>query len=222
MNRVIRFLIASDFFLLGGWGLLSPIFAIFILQEIVPSPAKAVQIAGFSVLIYWLPKSLLQIPISKYFDKVVGDKDDYWIMILGLFINGLAPFGFLFATAPEHIYIIQMVHAVGMALVIPSWNALFTRHIDQGQEAYEWAMDSTFLGFATGLTGGAGGLIAATFGFEIIFILVGVLTLFACLLLLLIRKDILPMGPGLKDIFSWYLDILPFKKIYRKVNRRPW
>ncbi len=217
MNKVIRFLIASDFFLLGGWGLLSPVFALFILQDIISDPAKAAEIAGFSALIYWSVKSFLQIPISRYFDKVVGDRDDYWMMILGLFINGVAPFGFLFATTPGHIYLVQVIHAVGMAFVIPSWNAIFTRHIDRGQEAYEWAMDSTFLGFATGITGGIGGIVAATFGFKVIFILVGVLTLFAGFLLLLIRKNILPMSHGFDDFLSFYLDFLPFKRTNRRL-----
>ena len=216
MNKVIKFLIASDFFLLGGWGLLSPVFALFILQGIASSPARAAEIAGFSALIYWSIKSLLQIPISRYFDRVVGERDDYWMMILGLFINGVAPFGFLLATTPDHIYFVQVVHAVGMSLVIPSWNAIFTRHIDRGQEAYEWAMDSTFLGFATGITGGIGGIMAASLGFEVIFILVGVLTLCAGFLLLLIRRNVLPMDHGLDDFLSCYLDFLPF----RRTNRR--
>ncbi len=202
MNRVIRFLIASDFFLLGGWGLLSPVFAIFILENIALDPAKAAEVAGFSALTYWGVKSLLQIPTSKYFDRVYGEKDDYWMMILGLFINGIAPFGFLFAKTPFHIYGIQIVHALGMSLVIPSWNAIFTRHIDKGREAYEWAMDSTSLGLATGITGGIGGIVAALFGFKLIFVLVGTLTLFAALLLLFIRKDVLPMDRSLDNLFS--------------------
>ncbi len=216
MNRVIKFLIASDFFLLGGWGLLSPVFAIFIIANIVPDPAKAAEVAGFSALTYWGVKSLLQIPVSKYFDRVYGENDDYWLMILGLFINGLAPFGFLFATSPTHIYIVQIVYALGMSLALPSWRAIFTRHIDKGKEAYEWAMDSTILGFATAITGGIGGIIAATLGFNIIFILVGSLTLFSALLLLFIRKDILPMDKTLDNLFARFNIFMPIKPNHKE------
>lgn len=215
MNRIIRFLIASDFFLFGGWGLLAPVFAIFILENITADPAKAAEVAGFSALIYWGIKSFLQIPISRYFDRVRGERDDYWLMILGLLINGLAPFGFLFAKTPNHIYLVQIVHALGMSLVIPSWNAIFTRHMDKGQEAYEWAMDSTSLGFATGITGGIGGILVASVGFQAIFVLVGAFTLFSGFLLLLIRKDVLPMDRSLDNLFA-NINFLSFRRTKRK------
>lgn len=34
LNKVIRILIASDFLLQSGWGLVGPIFAIFLTQQI--------------------------------------------------------------------------------------------------------------------------------------------------------------------------------------------
>lgn len=193
INKVIRALIYADFFLNSGWGFLGPIFAIFIVEKItIGNPAQGAEIAGFAALAYWITKSFLQVPFSRYFDRTHGEKDDYWCMVFGLFLTGLTPFGFLFSFLPWHIYGLQILHAIGMALFVPSWNAIFTRHMDYGKVAYSWGMDSTFLGLGAGITGGIGGMMVAVFGFEVIFVLAGTFTMISSLLLLLIHKDVLP------------------------------
>lgn len=192
-NKVIKVFIISDFFFQYAWGLLGPVFAIFIVQSIVANnPAKAAEVAGFAALFYWITKSALQIPLGRYLDKNHGEKDDFWFIIIGTFITGLVPFGFLISSRPWHIYIFHVLQAIGMAMVIPAWSAVFTRHIDKGREASEWGMRSTFLGLATGIAGAIGGIIVAVFGFEIVFILVGVITMLSVLILFIIYKELSP------------------------------
>jgi len=192
MNRVIKVLVLSDFFLNAAWGLLSPVFALFIMQNITGGDTiKAAEVAGFSFLFYWVVKSFLQIPIGHYLDKNYGEKDDFIFMILGTFISGLVPFGFLISNAPWHIYVFQILHAVGMAMLIPSWYAIFTRHIDKGKEAFEWGTDSTVLGFGAGITGAVGGILTV-FGFQPILIFSGLFNLISAIILLAIKKDISP------------------------------
>lgn len=194
INKVIKVLIVSDFFLNCAWGLLTPIFAIFLVQSITNGDtAKAAEVAGFGTLFYWVVKSILQIPISKYLDKNHGEKDDFLFMLLGTFIMSLTPFGYLISTQAWHTYIFQILHAVGSAMMIPSWYAIFTRHIDKGKEAYEWGIDSTMLGFGAGITGAIGGVMAL-FGFKLIFIFSGVFNLISAIVFLLIRKEISPQN----------------------------
>lgn len=193
INKVIKTLIISDFFLNSAWGLLAPIFALFIVQNItVGNTAEAAKVAGLAALFYWVTKAVLQIPIGKYLDKNHGERDDYWFMVIGTFLIVLPPFGFLISFLPWHIYGFQILHAIGMAMTIPSWYAIFTRHIDKGKEAFEWGLNSTTLSFGMGITGAIGGVMAALFGFKIVFILVGVLNLISALILLLIRREIIP------------------------------
>lgn len=187
INKIIKVLIANDLALNAGWGFLAPVFAIFIVQNI---KGGSVEVAGFSAMIYWLLKSFLQIPIGKYLDKNHGEKDDFYFMVLGIFLAGLVPFGFLVASLPWHIYALQALHALGMALVIPPWAAIFTRHIDKGQEAFEWGLDSTSLGFGAGIAGAIGGLLVAKAGFQIVFVLVGSLTILAAILLFFIKSSL--------------------------------
>lgn len=191
MNGFIKTMVVSDFFLNYGLGLLGPIFALFIAQTITAgSTAEAAKIAGIASLLYWIPKSILQIPVGRYLDKNHGEKDDYWFMILGLFITAIVPFGYLVSFLPWHIYLLQLLQGIGMALALPPWLALFTKRVDKGNEAFEWATESTFIGFGAGIGGAVGGTIAAFFGFNVVFISVGIFSLFSVAILLLLRKQV--------------------------------
>lgn len=193
INKIAKVLISSDFFLNLGWGLLSPIFAIFILEKITHGDSvKAVEIAGFAALSYWITKSLVEIPIGYFLDKTAGEKDDFWFMVAGTFITGFVPLAYLFATNAWQVYLFQAIHALGMAMALPSWLAIFTRHIDKGKEAFEWSLETTSIGAGAGIAGGIGGIMAASFGFKTVFIFVSVLTFFSTALLLLVRNNIYP------------------------------
>lgn len=199
ISKIVKVLIVSDFFLNLGWGLLSPVFAIFILQNIVSENAlKAAEVAGFAALFYWLSKSFFEIPIGHLLDKKRGEKDDFWFMVIGTLVTAIVPIGYLFSSMPWHIYFFQVVHAIGMAMVLPSWLAIFTRHIDKGREAFEWSMETTSIGMGAGIAGGLGGILASYFGFNILFILVSGLSVVATILLLAVRNDISTKGDGFK------------------------
>lgn len=193
LNKVIKVLILGDFFMNSAWGLFAPVFALFIAQNITTgSTAEAAEVAGLATLFYWGTRSLLQIPIGRYLDKNHGEKDDFWFMVIGIFLTALPPFGFLISSLPWHIYGFQVLHAIGMAMFVPSILAIFTRHIDKGKEAFEWSVKSTSLGFGIGVTGALGGAIAAFLGFKPLFILAGAINMMAVLTFLFIRKRIFP------------------------------
>ena len=193
LNKVVRTMIISDFFLNCGWGLLGPIFAIFIVQNItVGNALEGAKVAGFASLFYWIIKSAIQIPISRHLDKNHGEIDDFWFMFAGTLLSGFVPLGFLISSLPWHIYFFQIVHAIGMAMAIGSWSAIFTRHIDKGKEAFDWSVESTSVGLGAGLMGALGGILVGFFGFQLIFIFASAFTIFSSLVLLLIRKDIFP------------------------------
>lgn len=181
----------SDFFLNLGWGFLSPVFAIFVLERITHGSALgAAEVAGLAALFYWIPKSLFEIPIGIYLDKHPGEKDDFWFMFIGISAIAIVPLGYIFAYEPWHIYLLQVIYAAGMAMAVPSWLAIFTRHVDKGQEAFEWGMETSFIGFGAGVGGGLSGILVALIGFKLLFIFVSGFTIFAAFLYLLIRNHV--------------------------------
>lgn len=191
LNKIIKTLIISDFFLNSGWGLVSPIFAIFLTQNItVANISDSVKIAGFASLFYWITKSILQIPIGRYLDKNHGERDDYWFMVIGTFMMAFVPIGYIMSFQSWHIYGLQIFYGIAAAMVLPSFTAIFTRHINKGKEAFTWSAYSTFLGLAAGVSGGMGGVMVSYFGFNAVFIFVSAFTIISTFLLLAIKDDI--------------------------------
>jgi len=189
LNRVIRILITSDFLLQSGWGLVGPIFAIFLTGQIQGGNLKMV---GFVAAVYWITKSIVQPFFARRLDKNVGEKDDLFFLVFGMFVANLIPLGYVFSFLPWHIYALEFLRGLAMAWVVPSWSAIFTRHIDKGREAFSWSIESTGIGFAAGIAGAVGGWMASVLGFKIIFLLVSFFGLISSSLLLAIQPYIFP------------------------------
>ncbi len=203
-NKIVKTLILSDIAFWTGWGLLSPVFAIFILDKIVGGSALVVGLASFVLLI---TKSILRIPIGKALDNKVSEKDDYLVMVLGLFIASLVPFGFIFSYLPWHIYLLEAIHGAGLALAFAGWLAIFSRHIDKGRESTEWGVSETTLGIGMGVAGALGGFLVTKFGFNLVFSFVGILGVIGVILLLGLRNEI-------KGVFDRGFKV-PIKEIFK-------
>jgi len=193
VNKIVMTLIKADIISLSALGLTNPIFAIFITNQIKGGDVK---IVGFAAAIYWIIKALIEIIFGKILDKTKGEKDDFYFLFLGYVIVGVCCLAYIFATLPWHIYLLQAVFGIGMAMTLPSWCAIFTRHIDKGSEAFEWSLQSSSVGLGTGITGALGGILVSRLGFHALFIVVGILVIIGDLLLLAIYKDITKKGKG--------------------------
>ena len=187
INKIIKTLIGADFIFLSALGLVTPIFAVFITGQI---EGGNVEVVGFAAAVYWIFKSILQVPIGRFLDKKKGERDDLCFLVIGYLIVACVQFGYILSFLPWHIYALEGIYAVGMAMAIPAWPAIFTRHIDRRKEAFEWSMESTALSFGSGVTGALGGILVAKFGFNMVFLIAGFIAFVGALLPLLIIKDI--------------------------------
>ncbi|MCK5044177.1 MFS transporter [Candidatus Parcubacteria bacterium] len=204
-NRIIKYLVLSDLLFWAGWGLITPIFSIFIIEKI---DGGTIFVAGMAAAVYWILRSAFRIPIGIFLDRHPAERDDYLFLTAGLFIAALTPLAFIFAKVPWHIYVIQAVHALAMAISLSGWSAIFTRHIDKGKEATEWGLDATSVGVGMGISGALGGWAATQFGFQVVFASVSSLGLVSVFLLLCLKNDI-------KGVFDNGLD-MDFKEIFEK------
>lgn len=207
INRVIKYLILSDLIFYAGWGLINPVFAIFIVEKIQGGTPLVV---GIATSIYWITMSLARIPFGIILDKRRGEKDDYFFTVIGLLIAALIPFGYLYITLPWQLYSLQAIYALGMTVSLSGWSAIFTRKIDKGHEATEWSLSATGYSLGTGIAGVIGGYTIERFGFNPVFIAVGILGLIGVILLLMIRRDI-TKEPWVSE--SYYFSL---KEIFNK------
>jgi MFS family permease len=184
IKPVIRLLIISDIALVGSGGLLGPVFAIFIEDFII---GGTVAVAGMAAGIFLFTKSLLQIPIAHFIDRVRGEKDDFWLLFTFSLLMALMPILYLYISTPLQLYAVQFVYGLVTAFTFPSFMSIFTHHIDTGKEGTEWGVYFTLTDLTSALLAALGGYIAATHGFTTLISIVVILSLLGALLLYPIR-----------------------------------
>lgn len=188
INRIIKYFIIADLTFLAGWGLITPILAIFVVDKVIGATVLTV---GVMAAIYWIVKSVVQIPVALFLDRHPGEKDDFYALIIGLLVASLSMFSFMAVTQVFHLYIIIFIKAIAFGLYVPAWSAIMSRHLDSEHVAFEWALSST----AVGISMGAAGLIGAwlaNISFILVFLIGGFLCLAGALILLLVPDLILP------------------------------
>lgn len=180
VNPIIRFLIISDTVLSGAAGLLGPIFALFI-EGFIQNGNAAV--AGLAAGIYLFTKSIFQIPIAHFIDKIRGEKDDFWLMFICTVLIALIPLFYLVIHTPLQLYLVQFVLGLFTAFTFPTYMAIFTRHIDKKKEGTEWGVYFTLTDLVGAALAAVGGYLAAMQGFPTLIIIVVILSLIGSFLL---------------------------------------
>ena len=183
LNKIIKYLIYSDLIFYTGWGLISPIFAIFLLQSIIGGNAFVV---GMAAAVHLVVRSLLRIPFGIRADK--SQRVSYKFMLWGLLIAALVPLGYIISKNVWHIYILQAVLGASLAMSTAGWTCIFTRHMDKGKESTEWGVDAVAVGLGPGIAAAIGGVAVTYFSFSYVFIVVTLIGIIGVLLLLFVKK----------------------------------
>jgi MFS transporter, DHA1 family, multidrug resistance protein len=171
-NRLIVKIIATDFFIHAGWGLIAPIFAIFVTGQI---NGGSLELVGIAVGIHWIVKSVIQPFLAYHMDVVKGEHDDMKFLLGGTIIATLVSLLYIFVSEIWHVILLEAIRGAGLAMVIPTLSGILTRHVDKDWETYTWSLQSTGMGLAAGFSAIFGGVIAGLLGFKAVFLLVAVI-----------------------------------------------
>jgi DHA1 family quinolone resistance protein-like MFS transporter len=186
-HKIIRTLILSDIFVLSGFGLISPILAVFFTEQV---RGGGLGVAGLASTIFLLVKSGLILPIARFLDQTRGERDDFYAMLCGSVLISLVPFSYLVIKEPIQLYAVQMLYGLGAALSSPSWLAIFTRHIGKKKTGFTWGLYYTLTDVGGAITAGVGGMLADYVGFRPLFLLVGIMSAIGSATLLLFYKEV--------------------------------
>ncbi len=189
INRIVKYFIIGDLIMWTGWGFIDPLFSIFVIKNVAGATLISI---GLLATIYWITKGILQIPISLFLDRTDGERDDFYALIFGLMVTAVSAFGFILVKEMWQVYFLQFVKAVGFALYIPAWSAIFSRPLDKEHTAFDWAVSSSSVSLGIGMAGFIGGSIASLAGFNFVFLMVGMMGLLSAGLLLFVPDLILP------------------------------
>src|SRR3989344_9197702 len=103
-NRVISLMVIIEFFTTAGYGILGPVFGIFVALSV---PGGSAAVVGFAVAIYWAVKAVVQLPIARYLDRTKGEKDDFYVYVASHILYGVGMFLYLGVSTVTHVYILQ-------------------------------------------------------------------------------------------------------------------
>jgi len=184
MKKSLKLLMFSDIFVLSGFGLIAPILAIFINDNLKDGSIFS---AGLASTIFLLTHAILQIIFSDKFNP----KDRLWMLKLGTAIISIVPVGYILATSVYHLYLVEFIYGVGAAFAYPTWSSLFTANLDKGQRGFQYAIYNSSVGIGTALTALAGGWLAQKISFEFVFILTGLISLLGLFVLFKLEKKVL-------------------------------
>lgn len=177
INRTIKLLLLSSLFLETGFGLIEPILAIYIKDNLIGGTIFS---AGLASTIFLLTKSLVQLPFSYYVDK--HDDKVRWLVI-GTALIAIVPFLYIFSSHMYAIYAAQFIHGIGAALAYPTWLGLWSLSLDKQKESFEWSLYSTTTGIGAAFTASIGAALAQFTGFVWTFAIVGGMSVISCIIL---------------------------------------
>lgn len=181
VNPVVRLLIISDFFLMGGFGLVTPIFALFITDFIQGATLESV---GIATTIYLVTRSVAQMPFGIMIDKIRGQRDDALLLVIGSFGFIGVSLSYLVIDTVFQLYLVQFIFGIISAASFPTWYAIFTRAVDKGKEGLEWSAYQTIVDISGAMTAAIGSFVAAQYGFNTVFILMAILNAIGAVTLL--------------------------------------
>ena len=174
INSIVKYLVAFEFHVLTVSGLTAPIFAIFVASSIV---GGSVGVVGFASAVYMASFSVARLVSAYYVDRKFSERQRIALSAVGTVLLGFCYLLYVFARLPWHIYLLQIVNAVGVAFRYSPFMSLFTRYIDRGQESFEWGINGAVTSLGQALTAAVGGVLVEKYGFKTVFIIVGVFVL---------------------------------------------
>ena len=204
MNKTLYLLWFSDIFILTGFGLATPIMAIYFKETIVGGTILA---AGIASAIFLCIKAVVQIPFSKYVDNHEDKIKWLWV---GTFLIITVPIQYILAKNIYSIYAAQIIYGIGAGIASSAWLSIWSTNLDKNHEGFEWSLYSATVGIGTGAAAFIGSLIATYYGFNATIIIMGVLSVFGFLILLYMEHN----------TYGGKIDALQFHK-HRKLVHNP-
>ena len=126
--------------------------------------------------------------VSRFGDRI---KEKEYLIMGGYFFRLVGWMCYFFATSLWHLYVLQIVLALGEALGTPAFNALFSEHLDKGRYVKQWGAWSSLALIVGGIAALLGGIVTSLFGFKILFLLMAFLAALSLIFLLVQPRKIL-------------------------------
>jgi predicted MFS family arabinose efflux permease len=167
-NKQIRILLVTNGLILTAAAMLGPIYALFV-EKIGGDLLEA----SYAFGAYALAAGITTLISGKYADKL---KDNELIVVLGYGIIGVAFFGYILVNSVWSLLGIQIMIGLGEAIYSPAFDAIYSKYTDSDKSGKQWGAWESINYFTTTFGAIAGGFLVTFFGFNTMFVVMGLLS----------------------------------------------
>jgi MFS family permease len=170
MNKYLKILLAGSYTWYFGAGLLGPLYAVFA-EKI---GGDILDLAGAYALFLIIMGTL-----SIFVGKISDHHSKKNLMMVGYVLNAATTFGYLLVDSPAKLFAVQALFGIAVALATPTWDSLFSIHLEKKHVGWEWGLSDGGPNIIMGIALIAGGLIVTYFSFSTLFIAMGIIQVIA-------------------------------------------
>ncbi len=182
-NKALRILLSTNALILMAGAMLGPIYALFVKR--IGGSLMDASIAGG---IFALVAGLTTLISGKYSDKI---KERKLIIVFGYLIMGLGFFLYFWVNSVIFLFIVQAIIGLGEAIYAPAFDAIYSQHLSPKKAGIQWGAWESMYYFTTAVGAIAGGALVTLFGFQILFLIMGILCFSSATYIFYLKKDIL-------------------------------
>lgn len=180
MKKIVLLLIFVDIIFTFGAGLYGPIYAIFVNQI-----GGDILEAGMSWFIFMVVMGTLEIPFGKMADRY----SKKMLLAVSYALATFVIFSYMFITNIFELFVLQVIVGVAFAIGDPAWEAWFAGVIQKNQRGFSFATFHALSSYSQAGAALAGGFLAQFLGFQVLFLVGGIVGLFSVILTLTLREE---------------------------------
>lgn len=182
-NKSLRILLATNSMVLISVAMLGPIYAIFI-EKI----GGDILDASFAYALFAIFAGATTFISGRFADKI---KESELIVALGYLLISVGFAGYIWVNSMATLFIIQILIGIGEAIYSPAFDTLYSRHLDSHQEGKEWGMWESINYFTMGTGALFGGILVTSFGFNVMFAVMSMLSLASAMYIIRLPRNVL-------------------------------
>jgi len=167
VNSIVKAYIISESFLWSAWNFITPIFAVFVVNDIA---GGSIEVAASGYSVYLVARVIFELLAGRYLMRT-DDGKKLLVAIIGIICMSAGYLGFAISATVPMLFLSYSIIGIGLGIASPAKNSLFSLHLDKNKEATEWGIADAVSFICTAIAAVLGGFIATKYGFDTLFII---------------------------------------------------
>lgn len=182
-NPAIRVMLWISAFFMFSFGMFSPLYAIF-----VEKIGGDITTAANAWAIFSLTAGVLTFITGRMENKL---KETELAIAWSQIVLGAAYFVYYLASDVTMLYLAQVFLGAGMALYWPAFHSVYGKHVERGKAVAQWGIYDGISYLVPAVAAVTGGWLVKVYGFEMIFIVMALMSFFCGFFILVLPRKIL-------------------------------